>query len=86
MRALLVVLTVVEVVLVLGVVVAYLVVITRSLRRTAGTLGRVTFGVRAIETQVAPVGPTLSRLNQQLGAIDAALGELAASGDGARRG
>jgi ABC-type branched-subunit amino acid transport system permease subunit len=77
MRALLITLTVVEIVVFLGAVVVYLVAIARSLLRTAGNLGKVSFGVRAIETQTAPIGPSVTRINAQLATISAALGGVA---------
>lgn len=77
MRGLLITLTAVEIVIFLGAVVVYLVRITRSLRTISSNLGKVTFGVRAIETQTAPIGPSVVKINEQLGAIAAALAGLA---------
>ncbi len=76
MTALLVTLTLVEIVLVVIVLVYYLVAIARSLRRTTVLLGRVSFGVRAIETQCAPIGPSVVKINEQLTGIAAALGAV----------
>lgn len=81
MTALLVVLTLLEIVIVVGVLVAYLVAISRSLRRTAVLLGKVSFGVRAIETQCAPIGPSVLTVNSQLAGITAALGTVAELAD-----
>ena len=90
MQALLITLTVVEIVLVLGAVAVYLILIDRSLRVTAGYLGKVTFGVRAIESQCAPIGPGVTRINKQLADIATGLGGLARLagqvGDGRRSG
>lgn len=77
MRALLVTLTVVEVVLVLAVLVVYLVRITRSLRAIASALSKVSFGVRAIETQCEAIGPLVTRINGQLAGISQALDGVA---------
>lgn len=77
MRTLLIVLTIVEILVFAGVLVAYLIRIARSLRRTSESLGKVTFGVRAIETQTALVGPSVTRINGQLHQIALALDELA---------
>jgi uncharacterized protein YoxC len=92
MTTLLVLLTLVEVAIVLAVLVAYLVAIGRSLRRTAGLLGKVAFGVRAIETQTQMVGAQVPVLNERVAGVSEALGDLAAlsgdadvRGDGARR-
>ena len=73
MRNLLIVLTVVEIVVFVGALAVYLVVIARSLRRISQSLGKVTFGVRAIETQCASVGPSVTRVNEQLTVIAGAL-------------
>ena len=76
MTALLIVLSVLLVVIVLAVLSIYLVAIARTLRRTAGYLGKVSFGVRAIESQTAPIGPGVTRINQQLSGISAGLAAL----------
>lgn len=76
MTALLVVLTILEIVVVLGVLVYYLARIAGSLRRTSVLLGKVAFGVRAIETQCQVIGPTVLTVNEQLGGIVVALGDL----------
>ena len=76
MTALLVTLTVVEIVLVVGVLVYYLVRIAASLRRTSTLLGKVAFGVRAIETQCDVIGPSVVTVNGQLGGVAAALADL----------
>lgn len=69
MTALLIVLSVLLVAIVVAVLAIYLVAIARTLRRTAGYLGKVSFGVRAIESQTAPIGPGVTRINEQLSAI-----------------
>lgn len=76
MTALLIALTVVLVVIVVAVLAIYLVVIARSLQRSAGYLGKVSFGVRAIESQAAPIGPGVTRINEQLSGISAGLAAL----------
>lgn len=89
MTTLLVVLTVLEIVVFLTVVAAYLIAIARSLNRTSAHLGKVTFGVRAIEKQAAPIGPGVTRINEQLGVIAGALDGVAdlaeAAGGGGKR-
>lgn len=85
MTAFLIAMTIVEVLLVLGVLVAYLVAIARSLRRTARTLGRVSFGVRAIEQQCASIGPGVTTVNGQLAGVADALDRLAGLAAPARR-
>ena len=74
MKAVLIVLTLVEVALLLLVLVGYLFAIARTLRTTSRTLGLVTFGVRAIEKQTEPLGPVLGEINQALEQVASALG------------
>lgn len=69
----LIALTIVEGLIFLGVVVGYLIVIMRRLRAVADLLAQVTFGVRAIEQQVANVKPHTERLNQRLSDLSATL-------------
>lgn len=76
MNGLLVTLTVVEIVLVAAVLVYYLVRIAASLRRSAVALGKVAFGVRAIETQCEVIGPAVLRINDQLSGVAGALADL----------
>ncbi len=78
MTALLVTLTVIEVVLVVAVLAYYLARIGASLRRTSALLAKVTFGVRAIERQTEPVGPRLREINGALEQAATALDDLAA--------
>ncbi len=78
MTALLITLTILEIVAVAGVLVVYLLVIAGSLRRTAVLLGKVTFGVRAIETQCTSIGPSVVAVNGKLSGIAAALADLTA--------
>jgi hypothetical protein len=73
---LLVTLSILEIVVVAGVLVVYLLKIAGSLRRTAVLLGKVSFGVRAIETQCSAIGPSVVAINGQLAAIAAGLGDL----------
>jgi hypothetical protein len=80
---LLVTLTIVEIVLVLVVLVYYLVRVAASLRRTATLLGKVAFGVRAIETQTEVIGPSVVAVNEQLDEIADALAELTGLADAA---
>lgn len=92
MRTFLIIATAVEIVLVIGVLAVYLILITRTLRRTNRYLGQVAFGVRAIESQTRPIGPSVTRVNDQLatitGAFDglAGMAEAAAGEGGAARG
>ena len=77
MRTLLIVLSVVEVVLVIGVLAYYLIQISNSLTETARVLAKITFGVRAVETQCSTIGPNVVRINEQLTTIAGAVGGVA---------
>ncbi len=73
MTPLLVTLTIVEIVLVAVVLVYYLLRISASLRRTSALLGKVAFGVRAIESQCNVIGPSVLTVNDQLAGVAGAL-------------
>jgi hypothetical protein len=90
MTDLLVTLTIVEIVVVLVVLVYYLLRVAASLRRTSVLLGKVAFGVRAIETQTEVIGPSVLKVNDQLANVADALADLtglaeAAAGPARRR-
>ncbi len=55
----------------------YLIWIVFILRRLFDTLGKVVFGVRSIAHRVQPVGPLVTEINGDLGAVADALEELA---------
>ncbi len=76
MTALLITLSLLEIVLVAVVLVYYLLRIAGSLRRTAVLLGKVAFGVRAIETQCSSIGPSVLTINDQLAGVAAGLSDL----------
>ena len=89
MRVLLVLATLAEIALVVGALALYLVRIHRSLAATSALLAKLTFGVRAIETQCESIGPSVTRINGQLAVITGALAGVAGlaesaatSGDG----
>ncbi len=86
MTALLVTLTIVEIVLVAVVLVYYLARIAGSLRRTSATLAKVSFGVRAIETQCNVIGPSVLKVNDQLAGVADALADLTGLADAAAGG
>jgi hypothetical protein len=66
---LLITLTVLEIVALVTVLAVYVVLITRRLRSISANLGRVAFGVRAVETQLARIGPAARNVNHDLGAL-----------------
>jgi uncharacterized protein YoxC len=78
MTRLLITLTVIEVLALVITLAIYLVAISRTLRRTSKSLAKVSFGVRAIETQCAPIGPSVTKINGQLETIAGALAGVAA--------
>jgi hypothetical protein len=57
---------------------AFLLWVVAMLRRINDTLGKVTFGVRAIAHRVEPVGPVVAEINGDLTAVAGALEHLAA--------
>ena len=57
----------------------YLIQVIRVLTHVNDTLGKVTFGVRAIAHRVEPVTPIVTDINQSLTAVAAALEGLVAS-------
>jgi hypothetical protein len=73
MKTALIIVTLVELALLVGVLVVYLVAIAGALRRVSATLGLITFGVRAIEKQTEPIGPVLGEIN---GALEQVAGIL----------
>ena len=86
MRALLIVLTAVEILLLISARAFYLGRVARSLRATSANLAKVTFGVRAIETQCASIGPSVVKVNGQLRVIADALDGIAGKAEALGRG
>ena len=81
MTTVLIIVTLVEVLLLVVVLAGYLIAIAHTLRKISTTLGLVTFGVRAIETQTASIGPRLVDVNAALEQVAGALDEVV---DGSR--
>ena len=77
MRTLLIILTVAEITLVIGVLAFYLIRISRSLHMSAKHLAKVTYGVRAVEKQCESIGPSVTRINEQLAGIAGAVAGVA---------
>lgn len=76
MKTVLIIATLVEVAILVLVLAGYLIAIAATLRRVSSTLGLVTFGVRAIEKQTAPIGPVLKDINGALEQVADALGAV----------
>ncbi|MBW3653569.1 MAG: hypothetical protein KY433_08255 [Actinobacteria bacterium] len=69
MRKTLIGLTIGQVVALVAVLVGYLLAIAATLRQVAQALAKITMGVRAIERQTEPIGPTLRDVNGDLQAV-----------------
>lgn len=77
--------TVIEVVLLVAVLAAYLRTVTRQLRSISSTLAKVAFGVRAVEEQVT-ISSEVRQLNQLVGELaDRELPNLARKAEQAAR-
>ncbi|CAN5627226.1 hypothetical protein BH24ACT15_BH24ACT15_19560 [soil metagenome] len=77
MTAVLIALSVIEIVLVVGVIAVYLRLVGQSLERSSVSLGKVAAGVRAIESHTAGIGPSVTGINGQLTRIAANLDDVA---------
>jgi uncharacterized protein YoxC len=77
-----VVLTVLDILFLVVILVIYLNWVARLLNSISATLGKVTFGVRAVETQCAVIGPAVKQVNANLAA---AAGNLEQSAVAAER-
>lgn len=77
--------TVIEVLLLVGVLAVYLRIVTRQLRSISSTLAKVAFGVRAVEEQVT-ISSEVRQLNQLVGELaDRELPNLARKAEQAAR-
>ena len=74
-------LTVLEIALFVIVLGYFLNRITGQLVSVNRTLAKITFGVRAVETQCNVIGPAADRLNSQLASVAAGLEDAAARAD-----
>lgn len=66
-------LSVVEIAALVVILAIYLSIIARQLNSISANLARITFGVRAVETQCAVIGPAVERINGNLVDVDAGL-------------
>ncbi len=74
-------LTVLEIVLLVAVLAWFLARIARLLVSISSTCGKITFGVRAVETQCAVIGPTTDRINAGLSEVNSKLDRAAAEAE-----
>ncbi|CAN5690083.1 hypothetical protein BH24ACT26_BH24ACT26_02670 [soil metagenome] len=86
MTTALVLFTVVEIIVVVAVLASYMILITKHLTTVSRYLGKVAFGVRAVETQTGSIGPSVLRINKTLQEIEAALGPIAEKAERAAAG
>ncbi len=70
-------LTVTEIGVLVGVLAYFLNTVARQLNRICASLAKVTFGVRAVETQCAVIGPAVDRINGNLASTASGLTEAA---------
>jgi hypothetical protein len=70
-------LSLVEIALLVIVLAIYLTVIGHQLSSISATLAKITFGVRAVETMCAVIGPAVDRINGNLVDIAGSLQECA---------
>ena len=77
MNTILIIVTVFEVVLLVAVIATYLIIINATLNKISQTLGLITFGVRAIESMTALIGPAVTDINS---ALERAAGALETAG------
>lgn len=76
-----VVLTIFEIAMLVGTLASFLNVVAKQLNRISATLAKITFGVRAVETQCAVIGPAVERINGNLADAAGALNEAAAQAE-----
>ncbi len=75
------ILTVLEIAGLVIVLAIYLTTISRLLNSISANLARVTFGVRAVETQCAVIGPAVDRINGNLADTAHALNQAAVAAE-----
>ncbi|HEX2274624.1 MAG TPA: hypothetical protein VHG90_12195 [Acidimicrobiales bacterium] len=71
------ILTILEIAGLVVVLAIYLTTISRLLNSISANLARITFGVRAVETQCAVIGPAVDRINGNLAETANALNQSA---------
>ncbi len=76
-----IVVTVLEVALLVLVLAWFLARIARLLVSISDTCGKITFGVRAVETQCAVIGPMVDRVNAGLSEVSNKLDQAAAEAE-----
>jgi uncharacterized protein YoxC len=69
--------SVLDIVLLVAVLAYFLNRVARQLNHISSTLAKITFGVRAVETQCAVIGPAVNKVNSNLAAAAAGLEQAA---------
>jgi uncharacterized protein YoxC len=69
--------SVLDIVLLVAVLAYFLNRVARQLNHISSTLAKITFGVRAVETQCAVIGPAVTKVNSNLAAAAAGLEQAA---------
>jgi uncharacterized protein YoxC len=75
------ILTILEIAGLVVVLAIYLTTISRLLNSISANLARITFGVRAVETQCAVIGPAVDRINGNLSETANALNQAAVAAE-----
>jgi hypothetical protein len=75
------ILTILEIAGLVVVLAIYLSTISRLLNSISANLARITFGVRAVETQCAVIGPAVDRINGNLSETANALNQAAVAAE-----
>ncbi len=70
-------LTVLEIVVLIGTLAFFLNIVARQLNSISATLAKITFGVRAVETQCLVIGPAADRINANLAEVARGLEQAA---------
>ena len=76
-----IVLTVLEIALLTAILAWFLSRISRLLMAISATCGKITFGVRAVETQCAVIGPAADRINAGLSELAGKLDRAASQAE-----
>jgi len=76
-----IILTVVEIGLLVIVLAIYLATVARLLNSISANLARITFGVRAVETMCAVIGPAVDKINGNLASTANGLTQAAISAE-----
>lgn len=76
-----IVLTVAEIAGLVIILAIFLTIIAKQLNSISATLAKITFGVRAVETMCAVIGPAVERINGNLADTNQALIDAAVSAE-----